>query len=85
MADPTRRPRRTQLVDPQHGDGFRLDHIFATASADRVVAQAEYVTDVGDVPLVRTGGYRIKDGGVKPLSDHAALVVDIEASPAPAS
>ena len=59
------------------GNGFRLDHVFATESADRLVTQAEYVTDVGNVPLVRVGGYRIKDAGIRPISDHAALVVDI--------
>jgi exonuclease III len=64
------------------GNGFRLDHVFATESANRLVTQAEYVTDVDDVPLVRVDGYRIKDGGVRPLSDHAALVVDIGAGAA---
>jgi len=68
---------RTWWAPQGNGNGFRLDHVFATASANPLVTQAEYVTDVGDVPLVRTGGYRIKDGGTRPLSDHAALLVDI--------
>lgn len=53
-----------------HGNGFRLDHIFVTAGV--AVADCRYVHEAAGLPLVRMPG-----SSVAGVSDHAALKATI--------
>jgi len=58
------------------GNGFRLDHALLSPSARARCSGAEYLTSVGDRCIVHP--QRRHDGcDLKPLSDHAMLVVEV--------
>jgi exodeoxyribonuclease-3 len=64
-----RNPSRREFTwRSSHGNGFRLDQLFASHAIERLVSSVEY--DWGNPPA-----------DVRQLSDHAAIVIDVETRP----
>jgi exodeoxyribonuclease III len=74
--------RRDHPNDAQHswwsaaGNGFRIDHAFASPSAARLCQQVHYVTEVNGRCVVHPSR-AAHDCGLGPLSDHSMLVVEL--------